>query len=248
MRKRTKALLIGVSLILGNLILALAFFDHRPIAFQSQESKTVEGAPVFNRIRYISERNRDIWMMQQSHKGIKPDVHTWDRLAIVIDKTKSPKQAHFFQLQPGELEWRENPKMKEFRVSCFLCHSNGPRAIRPQSGSKDVELSLLDRVRIAWWNLRIKSYGRVAYDPSHDASDMIAKVPFRFHSAIDNSPLEVGVCMNCHKDSGLFARGVLTRQNALTIDFMISQGHMPPLWFTLSDSDLKKVRRFLSGL
>jgi hypothetical protein len=227
--------------------LALGYLDFQPISFQSEESKTEKGGPVFNRIQLISRGERDVWMMQQSHHGITPNVKTWDRLAIVVDRTKFPTQARFYQLKPGPLEWKPDIEKQEFRVSCFMCHSNGPRAIRPQWDSSDVRLSLQDKARILLWNLRIKSYGRIVYDPIHDDEDHEARVPFRFHTSLENDRLTGVSCTQCHTDSGFFARGFLTRQNAPTIGFMISKEHMPPLWLHLSNSDRKKIEKFLEG-
>lgn len=244
MRKFSKLLFIGAPLLAGGLLFFQA--NDRPIVFESEESKTEEGGPVFNRVHFISRRNQDIWMMQQSHSGRGVPFHTWDRVAIVVEKTKTPKQARFIQLEPGPLEWSETAKKREFRVSCFMCHANGPRAIRPDYGSKNVKVSLGDSLRIKLLNLRINAYGRVLYDPIHDEEDKVRQVPFRFQGALENNRLTVASCTKCHSDSGLFSRGYLRRQHAITMEFMLSNRHMPPLWFRLSDADRAQIERFAS--
>jgi hypothetical protein len=218
------------------------------LLIESEESKTNADGPVFNRIRMFSTSQQDVWMMQQSHHGLGAESKNWDRLAILVDKTRSPKIARFVQLEAGPLAWNGNLKAKNLRVSCFMCHSNGPRAIRPNFESSQVKSSLLDRLRVLVWNLRIKTYGRILNSSEHDTEDLSAKVPFRFRGELENEKLAVKTCLRCHREEGLFVRGPLTRQNAMTIQFMVSRGHMPPPGFALSGKERKEVDAFVSGL
>ena len=144
MHLSTKALIFASAFGLS----ALAFsVSHLPkeVMFRSEESRTVSGGDVLNRIKLISDDARDIWMMNQSHDGGR----SFERLAIVVEDSK----ATFYQLEPGALEWSQTPTQREFKVSCALCHSNGPRAVRPQDSP-----SWSESIRIALWNLKIKSY------------------------------------------------------------------------------------------
>jgi hypothetical protein len=241
MRKSFKLLAIGACLSAG---LYFFFPSDGAVTFQSEESKTKEGAPVFNRIRYFSFPEKDVWMMAQSHFGISATPEKWDRLAIVVDKTHKPYRARFFQFEPGPLEWKENLPRKDFRVSCFLCHANGPRQIRPEAGT----LPVMEKLKVEMWNLQMKNYGRVVPDPIHEEEDKKLRVPFRYSTPLENDLLTVPSCIKCHRETGLFARGALRRQNSLTIEFMLSQGHMPPLWFSLPEEEKKALRDFLNGL
>ena len=121
-----------------------------PVLFQSLESKTVTGEAVYNKIKWFSDSDKDIWMMSQSHNGPQFPEEKWDRLAIIVDKKY--KTAQFLQLKPGPLQWTEDLVSQQvpYRVSCFMCHANGPRAIRP-TGS-----SLFAEAKILLWNFKIK--------------------------------------------------------------------------------------------
>jgi hypothetical protein len=130
----------------GGLYKFFQFHSTATILIESEESKTKELTSVFNQIKWTTTPKRDIWMMNQSHYGTHASNARWERLAIVVDKTKSPPTARFYQLDPGPLVWSDDlPNHRSpFRVSCFNCHSNGPRAIRPLQGSVDADLSWME--------------------------------------------------------------------------------------------------------
>jgi hypothetical protein len=245
-KRLNKSLLAGALVTTGALAGIPLFPD--TLHFESLESKTTEDGPVYNEVRWFSSLNQEVWMMRQSHGGPHAEAGQWDRLAIVIDKTSSPKTARFVQLEPGPLEWKEGLKEKPFRVSCFLCHSNGPRVIRPNTNSIAAPLKFIDRLRIQAWNLRMKTYGRVVPDPSHADLDSQAKIPFRMKGNLENDTLKVQTCTRCHQESGWFSRGRLHRQQAITIQFMVSNGFMPPLGLSLSNSDRLEIQAFIDGL
>lgn len=215
--------------------------SHGPIQFESLESKTAELKPVFNRIAFQQRGSKDIWLMQQSHQGIQKIHNEWDRIAIIIDKAKNPVVAVFYQMLPGELQWTGRETSIDYKASCFMCHNNGPRAIRPNYASALVPLSFVDRIRIQWWNFRIKSYGRVA------AVSTKSQVPFRNSGKVATATLATKTCVLCHKDSGLFARGTLQRQHFMSIRFMVQNGFMPPLGIPLADREKKEIERFIEG-
>jgi hypothetical protein len=217
--------------------------------FESMESKTVEGNPVYNQIVLESNEKRDIWLMNQSHHGRFLSQDKWERLAIIVNKTTIPKTALFLQLPPGELKWNENLKKKaiENRVSCFLCHSNGPRTIRAEETN---DLKLKDRIKVFLWNLRIKTYGVVEEDSLHKKQDLDLAVPFRLRSKIDNEELKIKSCTECHNantGSGIFNRNVLTRQNIMSIEFMVKNNFMPPIGHTLTSSEKVELENFTKG-
>jgi len=210
------------------------------------ESKTIYGKPVYNKIKFIRSYGRDIWMMNQGHEGLK--AKKWDRLAIIVEWKKGKIEARFLQLPSGPLEWSENLLQQkiENRVSCFMCHSNGPRVIRFEH-SKTTPLSIREKVKIVLWNLRIKSYGRINEASLHTRSDETLEVPFRLRGKKDNEILIVGACIKCHSNEGFLSRGNLTRQNSLTIDFMVKNKFMPPAGFMISDHEKKQIKDFVEG-
>lgn len=234
------------ALLVGGLAAAL-LLDERPIAFESRESKNSSGASVFNEIRYMPGRERDVWMMRQSHNGPELPRERWDRLAIVVEKGRRPRAARFYQLEPGPLEWSDaNVRELPFRASCFTCHSNGPRAIRPNPRSAATPLAHWDRARIALWNVRIKAAGRTKEHTAH-AAIVGARTPLRLPGPFENEALAVAACVRCHNDSA-WGRGPLTRQNFSTMRFMVENGHMPPRGFSLSAAERKELEKFLSLL
>ncbi|MGE3758390.1 MAG: hypothetical protein AB7H97_11570 [Pseudobdellovibrionaceae bacterium] len=224
--------------------------DEAEVVIESKESKTVSVGAVFNKIKWFRFKDQDVWMMNQSHFGLYSPAASWDRLAIVIDKTKSPKTAEFYQLEPGPLEWIEGMetsslKLKPYKVACYMCHSNGPRAIRPNYGSPFDPTSLKDKLKIFYWNLRIKTYGRVL---GHGAdSNPDSKHPFRWSGDYENEALTVPTCVKCHKEEGFLARGRLRRQNLPTIKAMLEMGEMPPAGFSLSEKEKIQLESFLMG-
>ena len=151
---------LSSSILVGGLIGFALLFDETSVLIQSRESKTLDDKPVYNQISYFTNKKQDVWMMNQSHHGLKAELQEWDRLAIVIDKNKSPKEVTFLQLPPGELKWEEGLiKQKiNYKVSCFMCHSNGPRAIRPDD--KSLQVSTFSKAKIFVWNLRINNKKR----------------------------------------------------------------------------------------
>ncbi|MGE0527579.1 MAG: cytochrome c [Bdellovibrionales bacterium] len=228
-------------------LLVVVTHGDQEVLIESHESRTTANGPVFNRIKWIPLPGRDVWMMNQSHHGLDAPAGSWDRLAIVVDKTRSPKTARYYQLPPGTLEWRENLPETSFRVSCFMCHNNGPRIIRPSRVSQAAFLGLGDRLKMSYWNLRIKLYGRVIPHEIHDERDPSLHPPFRLRSSYENEPLKVAACTKCHKEEGWFARGSLRRQQLTTIRFMVNNGYMPPLGFGLSAKERQELQFFLKG-
>lgn len=244
-----KIIKIGI-IILGTLAVGVLFFiiDNEPIVIQSLESKNPNGGPVYNKIKFFPGFDKDIWMMNQSHQGLGAESQQWDRLAIIVDKTGKQKTAKFLQLPPGELNWSEDLLKQniDFKISCFMCHSNGPRAIRPDKVS--LGLDLKTQAKIFFWNLRIKTYGQILENKEQATSDQSLKIPFRHRTAIDNEALNVKSCTKCHSNDGFFRRGFLTRQNMMTIKFMIENEIMPPKGFSISGEDKNQIKNFILGL
>lgn len=225
-------------------LLALAPFLPEQVRFESLESQAVDGLPAINQIRLFTTRTQDVWMMNQSHHGPDASPEQIDRLAIVVDKTKSPKTAKFLQLEPGPLEWQEDLPQRDYKMSCFFCHNNGPRAIRPVFSSSNAKLNLQDRITIGLWNTRMKLYGRVIGTPKQDTG---GAYPFQLSDDRANEILNVSSCTTCHRESGFMARGRLHRQQRGTIEFMVKSGSMPPPGFSLSEADKIQIQGFIMG-
>lgn len=233
-------------LMMGLLMAGLIFLfdvDEQEITIQSLESRTNQDQPVFNKIKYIKKNDKDIWMMNQSHSGFTTDSSKWERLAIVIQN----KKASFYQLESGPLEWSEEllKKQVSYRVSCFMCHNNGPRAIR--ADQQGLKVSVYDQAKIFFWNLKIKSYGRIQESEEMALADQNREIPFKHRKGLENETLNVKTCLHCHKEEGFFARGKLTRQQAGTIEFLVKNKIMPPAGFSLSQEEHNQINDFVSG-
>lgn len=214
--------------------------DQNSVVFASLESKTEEGQPVFNRVKLISGWQQDVWLMQQSHQGVNVHGAKWDHLAIVVDKTKLPYEASFYQLTPGEWHPADGAlNTVPFKTRCYACHPNGPRAIRPDLTSQ--QLSFEDRLRIQVMNLRIKTYG---FTRSVSGVDVDDGVPFRSNYSVLQRPLKLKSCTKCHKEGGL--RGELTMEHLETARFLIDNHFMPPLPFGIDEEDLSLFDHLLS--
>ncbi|MCB9027127.1 MAG: hypothetical protein H6625_12460 [Bdellovibrionaceae bacterium] len=61
--------IIALALIIVSTALVILSKDDQAIFIESEESKTISGNPVFNKIKWISKKDKDIWMMNQSHHG-----------------------------------------------------------------------------------------------------------------------------------------------------------------------------------
>ncbi|HEX4922915.1 MAG TPA: cytochrome c [Bdellovibrionales bacterium] len=213
------------------------------LSFDSEESRRADGRPVRNEVRFVAGLSRDVWLMTQTH-----GPHDIDRLAIVVDKSVAPKRARFYQLEPGadleDLAAGRAPQAP-YRASCFTCHVNGPRALRPELASESWGSALRATWIAALWNLRVKTYGRVLSEAGEGAAGSGA--PFRRAGAVSNEPAGLLGCARCHHD-GKLGRGTLLEQHASTVAFMVRQGYMPPRGFGLSPEERDKLNDFMNGI
>lgn len=172
--------------------------------------------------------------MRQSHGGKDLPMSEWDELAIKVDKSKRPYLVSYHQLKNG--------KETEYKVSCFFCHSNGPRAIRTDS-----PLPLFEKSIITFWNLRIKTYGRMQIKKNSNLiNNQKRLIPLQYFGKKDLEPLTIRSCTLCHNESW-WSRGQLTRQQDLTIRHLVSSGKMPPWPLSLGVEEKKKLELFLQG-
>lgn len=221
---------LGLATLLGLLFAFFIWGNETAIVFESLESKTQGDLPVYNRVKFVPGESQDLWLMQQSHHGLDSIYTEWDLLAIVVNKTKEPLEASFYQLKPGQLDFdpRNNAPLK---ARCFACHANGPRALRPKLDSQ-LAVSLSDRIRIQLWNLRIKTYGKVVGQPGQLVPE---GVPFRATQVALQTPLKLKSCEPCHTDHGI--RNVLRYEHITTVKFLIRNDSMPPFPWKISDAD-----------
>jgi hypothetical protein len=156
-----------------------------------------------------------------------------------VQKTTRPFQATFQQFKNGS--------EVQYRVSCFMCHANGPRAIRPNWKSNHLSNSLKDKLAVMQWNLKIKTYGTIVAKKN----DFVRTTPLAYDGSLDNEILKVKTCLLCHNDSkaiiNTIKRAPILRQHALAIEFLVANGEMPPFPFTLSAHEKLQLQQFIQG-
>jgi hypothetical protein len=225
---------IFISGVIG--ILSLYFFItfENEILIESVESKTSDGKKVFNKIKLKQFPQKDIWFMRQNHNELKGD---WDELKITVDKSVKPYKAYYSQLKNG--------KEVNYRVACFKCHANGPRAIRANLKSKIVDSNFLDRAQVVAWNLKIKLYGTVETPQNIRVGVKYRKVPLKYEGRMDNKVVNIKTCNLCHSEKSFLGRKNLVLQQKTTILHLVSSGEMPPWPFKLTEQDKIELKKQL---
>jgi hypothetical protein len=234
--KKLVLIIMGPGIFLGLLLIKLWFSDST-VTFQSLESTTETGLPVFNEIKFLPGSETDIWIMRQSHKGLTSDHGTWDRLAIVVNKSKA--EAKFYQLTSGEMNFSGEAEAQPLKARCFACHSNGPRGIRPNYDSELIAPPFIQKLQVALWNLRIKTYGRIQ---SKEGLQFSTGTKFKSDLPLLQTKLQLKSCTHCHSETGI--RNALSLEQIGTANFMIKNGIMPPFPFQISEEDQTKIAQW----
>lgn len=226
-------ILVFLLALCASVIALLYFVVQQPLLFISWESKTIDDQEVYNRIKFIPGWNTDTWIMQQSHQGLELPPHNWDRLAIVVDKSKSPHQAHFYQFEAGELKLGTHAEQSAYRAPCASCHVSGPRAIRP------LEISGLQWLKTTILNFRIKTYVQVE---SLAGQPEQAHAPFRRVASALKTKLALKSCSACHGENTI--RNALTLDHMTTVQFLIKNKQMPPWPLSLALEDEEYLKKW----
>ncbi|MFT6631031.1 MAG: mono/diheme cytochrome c family protein [Bacteriovoracaceae bacterium] len=225
---------VTISGVVGILSLHSLILFENEILIESLESNTSDGKKVFNKIKLKVFPEKDIWFMSQNHNELKGD---WDQLKITVDKRVKPYKAYFSQLKNG--------KEVEYRVSCYKCHANGPRAIRANLKSKIVDHSFLDRAQVIAWNFKIKHYGTVETPQNIRLGAKYRKVPLKYEGRVDNKVVNLKTCSLCHSEQSFLGRKNLVLQQKTTILHLVRSGEMPPWPFKLSKEDKIELEKQL---
>jgi hypothetical protein len=237
-KRLTKILLMTLPLG-GVIFFSLTTILAKPVLFESIESKTIEDHNVYNQVTFESKNNHDIWKMKQNHHGRAYPLQQWDDLMIKVDKSSRPYKVSYHQLQNG--------KEVEFKVSCYFCHSNGPRAIRANYQSTQAPMDLQSKLAIGLMNLKIKTYGKMEIlNENLKIGSKERQTPLKYFGKNELAPLKIASCTMCHNDQ-FWGRGSLTRQQALPIKHLIQKRQMPPWPFSLSKSEKNQIELYLQG-
>jgi hypothetical protein len=216
------------------LLLSFVLYNEEGVLVESIESKTSEGMKVFNRIQLVSTVDKDTWLMKQNHSDL---VGEWDELKIEVDKKEKPFKAYYYQMKNGV--------QKNFRVACFKCHINGPRAIRANFNSTFVKNTYFEKLKILMWNFKIKHYGNIQTPQNVKIYNEFRKIPLKYVGRKDNTTISSKTCNYCHGESSFMGRANLLYQQKETIKHLISNGEMPPWPFSMSKKEKNDLLKSL---
>ena len=206
----------------------------RGVAFVSGESRGHDGDRVINRIWQIGAREAsggafraDVWCMAQRRADetkAQPSL-----LAITIaaaTKKGLPRSATFLQLRKTRAG---TYKIVAPQAPCLMCHSNGPRGIRPERVERLPVPNEEETSIIAGWNTEIAGTGEiVGVDPRE--SGRIQMPPLHLLPSGGGAELKVGMCADCHR-SGSGVRSPLRPENEGSIRFLIGGGFDAEGWW-----------------
>jgi hypothetical protein len=186
------------------------------VVFVSGESRSPDGRPVRNAVRFFPGPRLDVWTMRQQVVG-EPRV---SELAIVVDTGVVPPVAYYLEFAADSLADGRAPRPRPFSAACFTCHASGPRALRPLR-SPLAALDRAARARIAGWNQHITGYGAVrTHRPDRSRRGI---PPLDRADAAAREALSHRACVGCHSwDSGV--RAPLLRQHARAIESLVRHG------------------------
>ncbi len=96
------------------------FLENPRLEMTSKEtSVNLFKQPTFNSIQLLTNKDFDIWILRQK-KFKEQDFRTY---TLVQDKRIYPNKAYYLRIASDGFIWRGG--------SCYECHANGPRKIRP---------------------------------------------------------------------------------------------------------------------
>lgn len=199
------------------------------VLFESLESKTKEGDPVFNMVTLHREGGVDVWSMKQSHHGCPSE--TWDTIQI---KVYPDKTVTYHQLEDG-LEI-------EYKASCVRCHSGGPRFIRPRLDSKAAPVGAIEKTKIFALNMKIKSYGDLKLKENLAIKRRVGLIK---NQNLANKPFVVKTCQQCHYEGG--PRAELSFEQLETIKFLVHKKQMPPWPYKLTKVEKINLNKLIYG-
>ena len=269
--KRTIGLSFLALLFSAALIWGAKKLESRTVVFESRESKNDSGVPVLNQIRLQLSDETEVWEMRQHHdssetspsrRSVTHSIHSrkepsqahqvnfsladFVQITVASEKQKT-KQAAFRQYEPGDFQ--ETKQEREYGVSCAMCHSNGPRTVRPNWSSQRAPLGIQDRLTILLWNTRIKLAGPIqTQEVGLSMENSKRKIPLHLVGEVWNTRIQLGSCTNCHGERNtvesatfwpprFLRRSALSFENLATARHLLKESSMPPPLHSVSPED-----------
>lgn len=196
------------------------------LCFVSAESSFGLGA-VTNCIQEIPDGENSLWLMKQ-------DIETKDRsfknlIATYVERRKDKlPMAYYLELERDQFDQSGRLEATSYKVPCTMCHSSGPRLIRPTTLSLG-RLEPREKTLLEQWNQKIAAYKIVeTFVPTSEQRKRLVSENPRA-----NEPLKLGSCLQCHNGSS-GVRSSLTRRHAGMIRYLafsskadLGQAQMP---------------------
>jgi hypothetical protein len=171
--------------------------------------------PTLNSIEWLANADFDVWLLRQ--KIFRED--DFRSYALVYDKRKAPPTAYYVQVERNGYKWRGG--------SCYECHVNGPRLIRPLKPALASDQRALET-----FNAYLATLPAVeTHFPISEPRDRGAE------------RLRLQKCDQCHND---VERGAIYSTHAAASAFLVASGEMP-IGDTLTAEESYELRRWVES-
>lgn len=220
-----------------------SFQSKDALCFKSAESSFNLGA-VRNCILLFEEGNSQFWLMKQDIQYDKGNVA--NLIGIVVDVSKDPRKAKstasYFEFDRTKFEDAGVLQPQAYKVPCLMCHSSGPRAIRPYSQDSLYPESKIDLAKLEVWNQKIAALKQVDYAKPNSQQEG----KLQLSDARSQIPLNIVACTECHSKSGIREPLTYMQQNSITF---LTGNHptaaMPPKGHSISKVDQDCLDKWL---
>ncbi|MCX6119181.1 MAG: hypothetical protein NT027_16715 [Proteobacteria bacterium] len=188
----------------------------KPLCFVSEESSYDLGV-VRNCIVRLGPKQQRAWFMFQKINVSGEKKIIKNLIAIQMDMTK-PKtaSAQYLELDRTAFDRESLLKAVPFKVPCLVCHSSGPRVIRPTTDSYK-SMSENDRKLLQSFNEEITSYNSVA--TTSDGEDARLGLFPKNYEQLKKIKVPIESCRECHNQAD-GVRSELSLAQKGTIAFM----------------------------
>lgn len=152
--------------------------------------------PTLNSIEWLANADFDVWLLRQKIFQ-ENDFRSY---ALVYDKRKAPPTAYYLEVKQDGYKWRGG--------TCYECHVNGPRLIRPLKPELVGNQRTLEEVNAYLATLPVVETHFPANEPRDNGAERL-----RFPK-----------CDQCHND---VERGAIYSTHADASALIVASGEMP---------------------
>lgn len=190
-------------------------FTKDALCFVSAESSYGLGV-VENCIKEFKTSQGTLWLMRQNIETTTTSGRNIANLIATYVEAR-PNQtpiSYYLELDRPAFEARGTIVPMDYKVPCGMCHSSGPRLIRPQAASEK-KFSLKDKRLLTAFNKRILEYKIVeTFKPSGTTGEKLYP-----RQDTPPKPLQLAACYECH-NSKTGVRAELSTHQAASIHYL----------------------------